>query len=228
MGIFAVGQIPSGDKDPFALRRAALGLLRTIIENKLVLDVPKLLTVSASLFPEDVNAEQACKPVYKFMLDRLKGYFAEQKISTGVFDAVIALTPAQPYDLACRIDAVNQFKQLDAAESLAAANKRISNILKKLKGAIPEDINSDLFVEDAEKQLAEQLSSVSATVKPLLAQSQYTEALTELAALREVVDQFFDDVMVMADDEALKNNRIALLKQLQGQFMQVADLSLLQ
>ena len=228
MGIFAVGQIPSGDKDPFALRRAALGLLRTIIENKLVLDIPRILSKSASLFPSEVNADKACDAVYKFMLDRLKGYFSDQDISIDVFDSVIALTPAEPYDLACRIDAVNQFKKLDAADSLAAANKRIANILKKLNGNIPTAINSDLFAETAEKHLAEQLTAVSSRVEPLLAQSRYTDALTELSELRSVVDQFFDDVMVMADDEALKNNRIALLGQLQGQFMQVADLSLLQ
>ncbi len=228
MGIFSLGQIPSGDKDPFALRRAALGLLRTIIENKLVLDIPGILQQSAALFPKEVNAEKACEPVYKFMLDRLKGYFTDQDISIDVFDSVIALTPAQPYDFACRIDAVNQFKQLEAAESLAAANKRIANILKKLKGQKPSTINSDLFVENAEKQLAEQLTAVTQRIEPLLAESQYTQALTELSTLREVVDTFFDDVMVMADDEALKNNRIALLGQLQGQFIQVADLSLLQ
>ena len=228
MGIFSLGQIPSGDKDPFALRRAALGLLRTIIENKLVLDIPGILQQSAALFPKEVNAEKACEPVYKFMLDRLKGYFTDQDISIDVFDSVIALTPAQPYDFACRIDAVNQFKQLEAAESLAAANKRIANILKKLKGQKPSTINSDLFVENAEKQLADQLTAVTQRIEPLLAESQYTQALTELSTLREVVDTFFDDVMVMADDEALKNNRIALLGQLQGQFIQVADLSLLQ
>ncbi len=227
MGIFALGQIPSGDKDPFALRRAALGLLRTIIENKLVLDIPQLLQKSATLFPTEIEAEKACQPVYKFMLDRLKGYFAEQGISPDVFDSVIALTPPQPYDLACRITAVNQFKQLDAAESLAAANKRIANILKKLKGNKPTEVNSALFVETAEKNLAEKLTTITQRVEPLLAQSLYTQALTELAELREVVDTFFDDVMVMADDETLKNNRIALLGQLQGQFMQVADLSLL-
>jgi len=228
MGIFALGQIPSGDKDPFALRRAALGLLRTIIEHKLVLDIPEILQKSAALFPLKINATEACEPVYKFMLDRLKGYFSEQNISIDVFDSVIALTPAQPYDFACRIQAVNQFKQLEAAESLAAANKRIANILKKLKGKIPTDINSNLFVEEAEKHLAEQLSSVSERIEPLIAQSLYTQALTELSELREVVDTFFDDVMVMTDDEALKNNRIALLGKLQGQFIQVADLSLLQ
>lgn len=228
MGIFALGQIPSGDKDPFALRRAALGLLRTIIENKLVLDIPALLKTSASLFPAEVNAHEACDAVYKFMLDRLKGYFSDQGISPDVFDSVVALTPAEPYDLACRIDAVNQFKQLEAADSLAAANKRIGNILKKLKGNIPTEINTGLFAEQAEKHLAERLESVSERVAPLLAQAQYTDALTELSELRDVVDQFFDDVMVMVDDEALKNNRIALLDQLHGQFMQVADLSLLQ
>lgn len=227
MGIFALGQIPSGDKDPFALRRAALGLLRTIIENKLVLDIPALLQQSAALFPAEVNAIAACEAVYKFMLDRLKGYFADQGITTDVFDAVIALTPPQPYDIACRIAAVNQFKQLEAAESLAAANKRIANILKKLKGEHPTAVDSSLFVEPAEQQLAEQLEAVTQKVAPLLADSLYTQALTELAALRDVVDTFFDDVMVMADDEALKNNRIALLGQLQGLFIQVADLSLL-
>jgi len=228
LGIFALGQIPSGDKDPFALRRAALGLLRTIIENRLVLDIPQLLQQSAQLFPAEVNAGQACEAVYKFMLDRLKGYFADQAIATDVFDSVLALSPAQPYDFACRIEAVNEFKKLEAAESLAAANKRITNILKKLDGQLPTNIDSDLFAEEAEKHLAAQLSSAAKRVAPLLAQSQYTQALTELAQLRDVVDKFFDDVMVMADDEALKNNRIALLNHLHGQFMQVADLSLLQ
>ncbi len=228
MGIFALGQIPSGDKDPFALRRAALGLLRTIIENKLVLDIPALLQQSATLFAEEVDAASACEPVYKFMLDRLKGYFADQGISSDVFDAVIALTPPQPYDIASRIAAVNQFKQLDAAESLAAANKRIANILKKLRGESPTEVDSSLLVEAAEKQLAEQLKAVTRKVAPLLADSLYTQALTELAELREVVDTFFDDVMVMSEDEALKNNRIALLSSLQGLFIQVADLSQLQ
>ncbi len=228
LGIFSLGQIPSGDKDPFALRRAALGLLRTVIENQLVLDIPQLLQKSAALFPTEVDAEKACEAVYKFMLDRLKGYFADQSISVDVFDSVRALTPSQPYDFACRIEAVNQFKQLEAAESLAAANKRIANILKKLAGQLPEAIDNNLFVEPAEQQLADKLHSVSARVDPLLAQSQYTRALTELSELRTVVDQFFDDVMVMTDDESLKNNRIALLNQLHGRFMQVADLSLLQ
>ncbi len=228
MAIFALGQIPSGDKDPFALRRAALGLLRTIIENKLVLDIPQLLQKSVQLFPAEIKAEEAVEPVYQFMLDRLKGYFTEQGISTDVFDAVVAIRPAQPYDFAQRIKAVNQFKQLDAAESLAAANKRISNILKKIKTDLATEINYDLLLEEAEKNLAQQLKSVIDKVSPLLAEAAYTEALTELSTLREVVDTFFDDVMVMADDEALKNNRIALLNQLHHQFMQVADLSLLQ
>ena len=228
MGIFALGQIPSGDKDPFALRRAALGLLRTIIENKLVLDIPQLLTESAGLFPAEIKAEDAVEPVYQFMLDRLKGYFSDQGISTDVFDAVVAVRPAQPYDFAQRIEAVNRFKQLEAAESLAAANKRITNILKKINSDLPAHINDELLKEKAEKNLAQQLTTVIDKISPLLAQAAYTEALTELSTLREVVDTFFDDVMVMADDQALKNNRIALLNQLHSQFMQVADLSALQ
>ncbi len=228
MGIFALGQIPSGDKDPFALRRAALGLLRTVIENKLVLDIPQLLAESAGLFPAEIKAEDAVEPVYQFMLDRLKGYFADQGISTDVFDAVVAIRPAQPYDFAQRIETVNQFKKLDAAESLAAANKRITNILKKIKTDLPAQINNELLKEKAEKNLAQQLTEVIDKISPLLAQAAYTEALTELSTLREVVDTFFDDVMVMVDDEALKNNRIALLNQLHSQFMQIADLSLLQ
>ena len=228
MGIFALGQIPSGDKDPFALRRAALGLLRTVIENKLVLDIPQLLVESAGLFPAEIKAEDAVEPVYQFMLDRLKGYFSDQGISTDVFDAVVAIRPAQPYDFSQRIEAVNQFKKLDAAESLAAANKRITNILKKIKTDLPVQINNELLKEKAEKNLAQQLTAVIDKISPLLAQAAYTEALTELSTLREVVDTFFDDVMVMVDDETLKNNRIALLNQLHSQFMQVADLSLLQ
>jgi glycyl-tRNA synthetase beta chain len=226
MAIFSLGQIPSGDKDPFALRRTALGLLRTIIENKLVLNIPHLLQQSARLLPQELQADKTCSAVYQFMLDRLKGYFIDQGIRFDVFDSVLALTPAQPYDFACRIDAVNQFTQLEAAESLASANKRITNILKKLT-CIPTQLTTELFIEPAEKKLAEQLAKVSLRVNPLLAQSHYTQALTELAELKDVVDHFFDEVMVMTDDEALKNNRIALLAQLQGLFLQVADLSLL-
>jgi len=202
-------------------------LLRTIIENKLVIDIPELLQQSAALFPEEVGADKACDAVYRFMLERLKGYFSDQSIAVDVFDAVVALQPAQPLDFAHRIEAVAQFKQLEAAESLAAANKRITNILKKLEGHLPQQINSGLLIEEAEKHLAEQLSHISVQVAPLLEEAQYTQVLTHLSELREVIDTFFDEVMVMADDEALKTNRIALLNQLHGQFMQVADLSLL-
>jgi glycyl-tRNA synthetase beta chain len=228
VGIFAIGQIPSGDKDPFALRRAALGLLRTIIENRLSLDISHLLQQSAQLFPAEVNAEQACEPVFKFMIDRLKAYFSDQAIATDIFDSVAALKPASPFDFSCRIDAVNQFKQLEAAESLAAANKRITNILKKIDGQLPSEVSANLLTEAAEKNLYAQLNSIIEVVKPLMAEAHYTQALTELSHLREVIDTFFDDVMVMTDDEDLKLNRIALLNKLRSQFMQIADLSLLQ
>ena len=228
MGIFAIGQIPSGDKDPFALRRAALGCQRTIIENQLELDVPSLLKQAARQLPQELNAQQAVDSVYLFMMDRLKSYFSDQSIAVDVFEAVNALLPAKPYDFARRVEAVNRFKVLDAAESLAAANKRISNILKKTNTRLADSIDHSLLREDAEKQLAAALATVTDRVKPLLADAQYTEALTMLAELREVVDQFFDDVMVMTDDEALKHNRLALLNNLRNLFMQVADLSVLQ
>ncbi len=228
MGIFSIGQIPGGDKDPFALRRAALGCQRTIIENQLNLDIPSLLQLAAKQFPEDLKPHLAVDSVYQFMTERLKNYFADQAIPVDVFEAVNALSPASPYDFARRVKAVNQFKNLDAAASLAAANKRISNILKKSDAKLPDSIDSALLIEPAEKQLAASLSQLREKVAPLLANAQYTEILTTLAELREVVDQFFDDVMVMTDDEALKNNRLALLKNLRNLFMQVADLSVLQ
>ncbi len=228
LGIFAIGQKPSGEKDPFALRRAALGVLRILIECQLDLDLQSLLAHAAKNYAADIKAEAAIDDVIGFMLDRLKVYYTSQQISVDVYDAVLALRPTRPVDFDRRVHAVNEFRQLDAAESLAAANKRIGNILKKIEGDLPQLISIDLLQEKAEQKLNDELQSMSSEVSPMLDAGDYASALKQLAALREPVDDFFDHVMVMAEDELLKNNRIALLNQLHGLFIRAADLSRLQ
>lgn len=228
LGIFAIGQKPSGEKDPFALRRAALGVLRILIECKLDLDLQILLKHVAQQYAAEVKAKAAIDDVVHFMLDRLKVYYTSQQVGVDVYDAVLALKPTRPLDFDRRIHAVNEFIKLDAAESLAAANKRIGNILKKIDGELPHLINLDLLQEKAEQHLHDELQRIAAEVTPELDAGNYADALQQLAALREPVDAFFDQVMVMADDDALKHNRIALLSQLHGLFIKAADLSRLQ
>ncbi|MBT8438338.1 MAG: glycine--tRNA ligase subunit beta, partial [Gammaproteobacteria bacterium] len=228
LGIFAIGQKPSGEKDPFALRRAALGALRILIECKLDLDLASLLSLAANNYAKELKADKAIDDVINFMLDRLKVYYTSQKITVDVYDAVLALKPTRPIDFDRRIHAVNEFRKMEQAESLAAANKRIGNILKKIDGELPQLINLDLLQENAEKQLHDELQNIASEVKPKLDSGEYSAALKQLAGLRDSVDAFFDQVMVMADDEALKNNRIALLNQLHSLFIRAADLSRLQ
>ena len=228
LGIFAIGQKPSGEKDPFALRRAALGALRILIECRLDLDLKTLLEKTAKQFDKSIKASAAIDDVIGFMLDRLKVYYTSQKINVDVYDAVLALKPTRPLDFDRRVHAVNVFRNLDESASLAAANKRIGNILKKIKGKLPEKVDVNLFQEAAEKQLHEQLQAVTKQVSPKLDAGEYEVALKGLAVLRDSVDAFFDQVMVMADDEALKNNRIAMLNQMHGLFIKAADLSRLQ
>ena len=228
LGIFAIGQKPTGEKDPFALRRAALGSLRILIECKLDLDLNVLLGYAAKAYADNLDSENAIDEVLNFMLDRLKVYYTSQNITVDVYEAVIALKPTRPMDFDKRMHAVNEFRELEEAESLAAANKRIGNILKKIQGNLPNTINESLLQEPAEKNLNDQLQKMSAKVTPKLDSGDYSEALKQLAAMRNPIDAFFDQVMVMADDEALKNNRIALLNQLHSMFIKAADLSRLQ
>ena len=228
LGIFAIGQKPTGEKDPFALRRAALGALRILIECKLDLDLKSLLSHAADGYGNQVDGKKAIDDVIGFMIDRLKVYYTSQNISVDVYDAVQALKPTRPIDFDRRVHAVNEFRKLDEAESLAAANKRIGNILRKVEGEMPSLIRIDLLQESAEKHLNEQLQKMSSDVTPQLEAGEYASALKRLAGLRDPIDEFFDQVMVMADDEALKHNRIALLSQLHGLFIKAADLSRLQ
>jgi len=227
-GIFAIGQIPTGDKDPYALRRAALGVLRILIEKKLNLDLRPLLETAAKQFSPEIKGSAAIDQVLAFILDRLQAYYQDKNIKADVLDAVTSLRPGCPLDIDQRIQAVSRFRELAEAESLAAANKRIGNILKKVEGELPQLIDQNLFIETEEIALFETLNGLNTEVTKLLAENNYEQALAQLAQLRDPVDRFFDKVMVMAEDEKLRNNRIALLNQLHSLFMQVADISRLQ
>ncbi|MEC6816648.1 glycine--tRNA ligase subunit beta [Photobacterium toruni] len=227
VGIFGIGQAPKGS-DPFALRRASLGVLRIIVENGYDLDLVDLVAKAHSLFGDKLTNANVDSDVIEFMLGRFRAWYQDAGFSIDVIQAVLAMHPTQPSDFDKRVKAVSHFRELDAAESLAAANKRVGNILAKFDGELPATVNDSLLVETAEKELAQKVATVVATLAPVFAAGDYQQALTELASLREPVDAFFDNVMVMADDEQLKVNRLALLNLLRNQFLQVADISLLQ
>jgi len=228
MGIFAIGMKPTGSKDPFSLRRAALGVLRIIIEGGLDLDLKTLLDQAAKGLADKVDASPATAETLGFVMERLKAYYKDQGIALDTVDAVASLKPTRPLDFDQRVKAVSDFRKLDAAESLAAANKRISNILKKVSGKVAKQVDENLFVEAQETSLYNAIKEQQEKLTPLFASGDYSAALSSLAVLREAVDNFFDNVMVMADDEALKNNRLALLSQLRNLFLEIADLSRLQ
>lgn len=227
VGIFAIGQGPTGAKDPFALRRAALGVLRILIERELDLDVHALLAFAAEGLQSRVDAKAVVETVFDFMLERLRAYAQDRGIRIDVFEAVLATRPVRPLDFERRMQAVNDFLALPQAESLSAANKRIANILKKVEGELPSRIDTALLQDPAERALANHVEVIEAELAPLFAAGDYTAALGRLAHLREAVDAFFDGVMVMAEDAALRANRLALLNRLRALFLRVADISVL-
>lgn len=226
-GIFGIGQAPKGSADPFALRRAALGALRIIVEKNLPLDLEDLVKKSAALFGDKLTNQNVVADVVDFMLGRFRAWYQDEGIAVDVIQAVLARRPTRPADFDARVRAVSHFRTLDSAEALAAANKRVSNILAKADAAIGE-INLTACVEPAEKALAEAVLALRTEVQPLIAKGDYTAVLDKLANLRAPVDNFFDNVMVNAEDPALRQNRLAILNTLQGLFLQVADISLLQ
>ena len=226
-GIFGIGQAPKGSADPFALRRAALGALRIIVEKNLPLDLEDLVKKSAALFGDKLTNQNVVADVVDFMLGRFRAWYQDEGIAVDVIQAVLARRPTRPADFDARVRAVSHFRTLDSAEALAAANKRVSNILAKADAAIGE-INLSACVEPAEKALAEAVLALRTEVQPLIAQGDYTAVLDKLANLRSTVDAFFADVMVNAEDPALRQNRLAILNTLQGLFLQVADISVLQ
>jgi len=227
-GIFAIGQKPTGVKDPFALRRAALAVVRILVEKSLPLDLEDLCRKANEGLAQKINTDGVESEVIDYIFDRLRAYYAEQDISFDIVDAVACDRPKVLWDCDRRIQALNQFQSNDAALALAAANKRISNILKKQKLDPGAEVIVERFELKAESQLYKQLVKSRARVEPLFAKGKYLQGLNELAKLRPAVDQFFDQVMVMVDDELIKNNRLALLAQMLGCFRRVADFSRIQ
>ncbi len=226
-GIFGIGQVPTGSKDPFALRRASVSALRIIVEKQYDLDLDELLAFALAQHTSLKDADNTKEKALSYILERFKAWFVEAGIAAEVWQAVSAKALTEPLDINKRVYAVHSFYQSDAAKALAAANKRVANILSKLDEEISSSVNASLFVEDEETQLYEALELIVKEVEPLLKSSAYKEALEVLSGLRDVVDRFFDKVMVMADDLETRANRLALLTQLRSLFLGIADIRFL-
>lgn len=227
-GAFALGRKPSGNRDPFGLRRAALGVVRIMIEKALNLELADAVRAAVAQQPvPDVDGERATADIVAFLLERLRSHYADRGLAPEVFEAVRAREPATLPDFDARVVAVASFVELESAASLAAANKRIANILRQAGGDGDGNLSVDerLLSEDAERRLHGALASAKDDLRPLVARRDYGAALSRLAELRGPVDRFFDEVMVMTDDAALRRNRLALLADLRAMFLQIADVS---
>ncbi|MEC9306413.1 MAG: glycine--tRNA ligase subunit beta [Pseudomonadota bacterium] len=225
VGIFGIGQRPTGAKDPFALRRASIGVLNILVKGELNLDLRELLQITADQHQNLPKAEGLVEDVLTYMLDRFRAWGQEEGISAEMYLAVRARPVTKPLDFARRLRAVKAFAQREEAAALAAANKRVSNILSKQEHDGSTQVEASLLQEAAEKALFEAVTASQQQVAPLFAKGDYQQALDALATLREPVDAFFDQVMVMADDDAIRRNRLALLASLQALFLEVADIS---
>ena len=229
VGIFGIGQLPKGDKDPFALRRAAIGVLRIVTELSLPLDLETLVSKAIDVYGDKLTNAETQSQVVDFVLGRFTALLQDQAIAIDVIQAVAARRPTKPADYLARVHAVDKFRALEEAEALAAANKRVANILAKQNVEVTDTVNIDesLLAEEAEKALYVELKAAQKEVDIAVPSQDYTRILTALATLRNVIDNFFDNVMVMADDEAVKNNRLALLSLLRQLFLTTADISIL-
>ena len=227
-GIFGIGQHPKGDKDPFALRRAALGVLRIIVEKGYNLDLETLTQEAVRLYGDKLTNANVVTDVVDFMLGRFRAWYQEQGFAIDTIQAVLARRPTRPADFDARMKAVTHFRTLDEAAALAAANKRVSNILSKSDDVLNDTVLASLMNAPEEIRLAAYVTDLKTQLAPLYAEGKYQEALTELASLRESVDAFFDSVMVMDKDDNIRRNRLTLLNELRNLFLGVADISLLQ
>jgi len=219
-GIYGIGQGPTGSKDPYALRRMALGLLRIMVEAKLKLDLKSLIAQSLELHASEVDRSSA-DAIYQFMMDRLRAYYKEQKVSSKAFEAVLAVRPESPYDFHLRVGALNEFTNDSASTSLIEANKRIANMLKDHQD-LGIEVDTSVLVESAEKTLFEATQTVA---NKLDGSSDYTQSMNELLSLKDAIDAFFEQVMVNADDASLKQARLTLLNWIRSLFLSVADVS---
>lgn len=228
VGLFAIGQPPTGSKDPFALRRSAIGVLRIMVENQLDLDLLACIEASLGEFGSLETDPKTAEKVFDFMLERFRSWYSDEGIPSNVFQSVMEIKPRKPHDFAKRIQAVSRFVQLAESAALAAANKRVSNLLVKVDAASLEtEVSEALLIDDAEKILFQQLRDKELRTAPLFNSGNYTSGLAELAQLKDSVDGFFDNVLVMCDDKSVQNNRIALLQRLRNIFLKVADISFL-
>ena len=225
IGIFAIGQAPTGDKDPYNLRRAAIGAIRILFECRFDIDLHALLQHIASQFDAAIQASSVVDTVFEFVMERLRRYYLEQGISPDSFNAVFSESPSSLPDFEERLQAVTNFRKLPEAESLAVTNKRISNLLNKSSQNVSDEINTALLTEKAEKTLANTVGEYRSKLAPMLDKGEYQQALATLAEVKSIVDDFFDHVMVMCEDEATRNNRLGLLTNLQKLFLQIADIS---
>lgn len=228
VGIFGIGQAPKGDKDPFALRRAAIGALRIMVEKQLPLDLLELIAVSQQTFGDKLTQATVADEVLEFMLARFRAWYEAEGYAVDVIQAVLARRPTNPADFDRRVKAVAEFRKLDAASALAAANKRVANILAKVEAELPQQINSNLLQPGAEQALADALAAKQLELNSLFQVGDYNTALSTLSSLRQVIDRFFDEVMVNVEDQAVRQNRLALLNQLRQAFLFVADIAVLQ
>ena len=229
VGIFGIGMLPKGDKDPFALRRAAIGLLRTIIDNSLSLDIDELVRSTVNVYADKLSNVDVVQQVIDFIFARFAHMLSEQGVSAEVLQSVNAVSPTKPLDYVERVKAVSQFSQSDAGPALSSANKRVANILAKQGVSLSDagDIDESLLVEPAEIALVAAMNSLSARVIQLNEAMSYSESLRLLSSLRDAVDTFFNDVMVMVEDAAIRRNRLAVLCMLRRLFTGVADVSYL-
>jgi len=231
VGIYAAGEIPTGDKDPYALRRASLSILRVLIERELDLELPALISMCAKVYSNtqafEIDSETQAQIVH-FVRGRLTAYYQAQGIETNTINSVMAREPSSPLDFDRRLKAVNEFTNAAEAIDLAAANKRIANILKKQNIEPGSAVNTQLLVEPAEQELHQAIASIESDCKHLFSKGDYAQGLQKLATLRTPVDNFFEHVMVMSEQAEQQRNRLSLLSSMQQLFLQVADISLLQ
>jgi glycyl-tRNA synthetase beta chain len=226
VGMFVIKQPPTGSKDPFALRRSAIGILRILVEEQLDLDILDIIDHTIAGFDSLEIKPGTRDLIFDFILERFRSWYLEEGVSSDVFQSVFSLKPANPLDFHRRIAAVQHFSKLPESQALAVANKRVSNILAKENFAIEtQSVDPQLLRESAEKSLFKNIDNKVLEVAPLFASGNYRDGLESLAGLKDSVDLFFDEVLVMCDDASLRSNRIALLQQLRSLFLQVADIS---